>query len=163
MSTDSVCSDGITRVRPATVDDIDELVTLCAEHARYERAAFDPDGVAERLRMALWSHPVRLHAWVAASGDGLKGYATATTEFSTWNARDYLHMDCLFVREGQRNAGIGAALLEAVIAHACELRFAEIQWQTPMWNEGAARFYRRHDAVEKIKRRYALDTGIVPP
>ncbi|MBN8735384.1 MAG: GNAT family N-acetyltransferase [Xanthomonadales bacterium] len=160
MSAGTVRGGTTWRVRPAALDDVDGLVELCREHARYERAEFDPCGAVDRLRDAIFSRPVRLHAWVAASGDGLTGYATATAEFSTWDAREYLHMDCLFVREGRRNAGVGAALMAAVVAHARKYRLAEIQWQTPIWNEGAARFYRRKGTVEHIKRRYFLDTDI---
>jgi hypothetical protein len=36
---------------------------------------------------------------------------------------------------------------------------ATVQWQTPAWNEDAARFYRRLGAVELDKRRYVLDLG----
>lgn len=143
-------------VRPVGAGDLDEMAKLCDEHARYEGAAFDPDGVVDRLREALWSRPVRLHAWVAMLDDGLVGYATATTEFSTWAAREYLHMDCLFVRETWRGAGVGAALLAAVVAHARKCRCAEIQWQTPEWNEGAASFYRRAGAQERSRRRFFL-------
>ncbi len=160
MNAAIACGNTTWRVRPAALDDLDGLVELCREHARYESAEFDPRGAVDRLRDAIFSRPVRLHAWVAASGDTLTGYATATAEFSTWAAREYLHMDCLFVCDGQRGAGIGAALLAAVVAHARKGGFAEIQWQTPIWNEDAARFYRSNGAVENIKRRYFLDTDI---
>ena len=150
-------------VRQVAIDDLGELVELFVEHAQYEGAAFDPDGVADRLLDALWTQPVRLHAWVATSGAGLMGYAAATAEFSTWMARDYLHMDCLFVRDGWRGAGIGTALLAAVIEHACDSGYLVLQWQTPAWNKDAARFYRRNGAVEKIKRRYLLDVRTYHP
>lgn len=163
MSAGGACKVANCKVRRATINDLDALVELCVEHAQYEGAAFDRSGVVDGLKRALISQPIRLHAWVATSGDGLIGYATATTEFSTWAAREYLHMDCLFVREGQRRAGAGAALLAAVVTHARKHHFAEIQWQTPMWNEDAARFYRRNGAVEKIKRRYFLDMNAIPP
>ncbi|MGH8145725.1 MAG: GNAT family N-acetyltransferase [Rhodanobacteraceae bacterium] len=144
-------------VRPARVADLAELVVLFAEHARHECAVFHPEGVTARLRDALWSNPPRLRGWVADSAAGLIGYATAAPEFSTWAACEYLHMDCLFVRDGWRGAGIGAALLAAVAGHACDQGYPEVQWQTPAWNEDAARFYRRNGAAEKSKRRFALD------
>lgn len=143
-------------VRPACPEDLATLVVLCDEHARYEGAVPVPPGVAEGLAQALFSTPPRLHAWVAEERGELLGYATATVEFSTWQAREFLHMDCLFVREGRRGSGIGARLLDAVIAAARRAGCREIQWQTPDWNVDAARFYRRVDAVEKPKRRFLL-------
>lgn len=145
------------RVRLAVADDLEELVAMCGEHASHERAACNPEGLTDRLRHALWSRPTRLHAWVANAGDGLVGYATAAAEFSTWAGCEYLHMDCLFVRDGWRGEGIGAALLAAVACYARDRGCPEVQWQTPAWNEDAARFYRRIGAVEKPKRRFVLD------
>jgi GNAT superfamily N-acetyltransferase len=143
-------------VRRVSRQDMVALVAMCGEHARYERASHAPAGMAERLARALFSPSPRLQAWVADVHGELLGYATATVEFSTWQAREFLHMDCLFVRGGRRGAGIGASLLAAVIAVARHAGCAEIQWQTPDWNTDAARFYRRTGAIEKPKRRFFL-------
>jgi GNAT superfamily N-acetyltransferase len=143
-------------VRRVSRRDLAALVVMCGEHAQYERAPHAPAGMAERLARALFATPPRLHAWVAEASGELLGYATATVEFSTWQARDFLHMDCLFVREGRRGDGIGVSLLAAVIVAARCAGCAEIQWQTPDWNTDAARFYRRAGAIEKPKRRFSL-------
>lgn len=100
--------------------------------------------------------PPRLHGWFARADGQVLGYATASCEFSTWAARDYLHMDCLYVRESARNRGVGADLLQAVVDRARRLGLAELQWQTPDWNVDAIRFYRRHGAVAKGKQRFVL-------
>jgi GNAT superfamily N-acetyltransferase len=143
-------------VRRVGRQDMAALVAMCDEHARYERAPGLPAGVAGRLEQALFATPPRLQAWIAEAHGELLGYATASTEFSTWQAREFMHMDCLFVRGGRRGAGIGASLLAAVIAVARHAGCAEIQWQTPDWNTDAARFYRRTGAIEKPKRRFFL-------
>ena len=143
-------------VRRVFRQDLAALVLLCGEHAQHEGAAHAPAAMAEGLARALFSPSPRLHAWVAEVRGELLGYATATVEFSTWQARDFLHMDCLFVREGRRGDGIGVSLLAAVIAAARRAGCVEIQWQTPDWNTDAARFYRRAGAIEKPKRRYFL-------
>lgn len=143
-------------VRAIESNDLDGLLAMCAEHAKFEGSTFDPDGVADRLRRALWDQPARLSVWVAVDRDAFIGYASAVAEFSTWSAREYLHMDCLFVREAWRGTGVGSALLVTVTAHARSGGFAELQWQTPVWNEAAARFYRRHGASEQSKRRFFL-------
>jgi hypothetical protein len=48
------------------------------------------------------------------------------------------------------------ALLNAVRAHATKLAISEIQWQTPGWNEDAARFYLREGASMLRNARFTL-------
>jgi GNAT superfamily N-acetyltransferase len=143
-------------IRDIREDDIDALISICREHALYERSKYEEDGKADRLRCVLFAPEPRLHAWVAEAGGELIGYATATIDFSTWSAQKFLHMDCLFVRDGWRNAAVGVALLNRVAAQACAMKINEVQWQTPDWNTDASRFYRRHGATEIPKRRFYL-------
>lgn len=140
-------------IRPVRREDLASLIDLCAEHAAYERANFERDHAHAGLTKALFGEPMRLQCWIAADYQPI-GYLTATTDFSTWQACEFLHMDCLYVREGHRNSGIGLRLFEALHAHAQVTGIAEIQWQTPYWNEEASRFYRRLGATETEKRRY---------
>jgi len=145
-----------TQIRPVHPDDLAELVRLCEEHARFERASIDTAGMPERLAAALFAPLPRLWGWVAVDGSGCAGYATASAEYSTWRAAQFLHMDCLFVRDGRRNEGIGAALFAAVRRHALDGGYADIEWQTPAWNVAAARFYRRSGATDAGKLRFCL-------
>ena len=146
----------IRRVLP---EDIGVLVALCSEHANFERAAYDAVGKAARLSQALFAAPPRLYAWVAVVHGNAVGYATASPEYSTWSAGEYLHMDCLFVQSERRDIGIGAALMASVMELAREHGYAEVQWQTPNWNVEACRFYRRHGGVDQEKLRFVLRTG----
>jgi GNAT superfamily N-acetyltransferase len=139
--------------------DIAQLLALCVEHAEFERAPIaTPD--ADRLREALFATSPRLYAWVAVDReDQLVGYATASLDFSTWTARAFLHMDCLFVRASHRGQGVGRHLLRAVFKHAAVLNIAQIQWQTPAWNVDAQRFYERLGASGETKVRYKRAVG----
>lgn len=144
----------IRRVSPA---DLPGLVSLCTEHAAFERASFADDGLDERLGSALFSPSARLHAWVAEADAAIVGYVTAVVEFSTWHARDFVHMDCLFLRETHRGLGLGSALLDVVTGFAREQGIHEVQWQTPDWNIDATRFYRRLGAQGRSKLRFTLE------
>lgn len=143
-------------IRSARPEDLPALVEMCAEHAAYEQAAFDPVGKAGGLATALFSSPPRVYAWIARDADRAIGYATASREFSTWSACDHLHLDCLFLRSSERGRGIGAMLLRTVVAAARAQRIHELQWQTPDWNEAAIAFYRRFGADGKAKMRFTL-------
>jgi GNAT superfamily N-acetyltransferase len=136
--------------------DVPELMGICEEHAAFERLPHAPDVRADVLAEALEGSPPPLYAWLARADGDLVGYASATTDFSTLDRCVYLHMDCLYVRAQWRNRAIGQQLLAYVQDHAAALGCASIQWQTPSWNERAARFYRRIGASESVKLRYAL-------
>jgi GNAT superfamily N-acetyltransferase len=148
----------INRVEPLHIL---QLVTICAQHAAFEETSYSSDGKAQALSRALFSHPPRLFGWVAVANGRIIGYATASCEYSTWAASEYLHLDCLYVISGQRNSGIGRALLASVIAFARGCQYAQVQWQTPQWNADARRFYQRLGAMEKTKSRFFLNVGSV--
>lgn len=146
------------RVRPAVRADLPRVAELAAQHAAYERAAPPAADLAERLAVLLFDTPrPRLRCLVAElPGGEVAGYATCAPELSTWEAREYLHLDCLFLAPDHRGGGLGALLVDAVVAEARALGLTEVQWQTPVWNEGAARFYDRLGARAKEKLRYSL-------
>jgi GNAT superfamily N-acetyltransferase len=143
-------------IRAVEPRDLPQFVLLCREHASFERGDAR-DLEADRLHAALFSRPARLHAWVACDREGpLIGYATATIDYSTWRAREFMHLDCLFVRESLRGLGVGHELLRAVCESASKLGIDEVQWQTPQWNTRAQRFYERVGAVGLPKMRFTL-------
>jgi GNAT superfamily N-acetyltransferase len=145
-----------THVRRARGRDAAVLAALCVEHAAFERARIEGEGLPARLAAALDTEAGGLAAWVVERDGAVIGYASAMPAFSTWAARAYVHLDGLFVRADARGAGLGRALFDAVRAHALALGCLELQWQTPAWNADAARFYRRLGAHESEKRRYHL-------
>ncbi|MDD9379593.1 GNAT family N-acetyltransferase [Streptomyces sp. ZAF1911] len=144
-------------VRPARPEDLPRLVELMCEHMVYERSAPRPAGLADRLGAQLFADGARLWVLLAETPRGeVAGYAACSAEFSFWEARHYLHMDCLYLAEEARGHGLGAALMDGVAALARELGLGHVEWQTPDWNEGAIRFYDRLGATGKPKLRYAL-------
>lgn len=153
MRVDDTASVTVRRAGPA---DIVTLAALCAEHATHERLAHEPHQRMDALAAALQGDTPRLFAWLAIVDGNAVGYASATRDFSTLDRADYLHMDCLYVASAWRGRSIGALLWNALQRHARQLGCRTIQWQTPTWNTGAARFYRRLGAREMFKRRYAF-------
>ncbi|WP_407836693.1 N-acetyltransferase family protein [Streptomyces sp. DSM 116496] len=144
-------------VRPARPEDLPRLVELMREHMVYERSAPRPAGLADRLGAQLFADGARLWVLLAETPRGeVAGYAACSAEFSFWEARHYLHMDCLYLAEEARGHGLGAALMDGVAALARTLGLGHVEWQTPDWNEGAIRFYDRLGATGKPKVRYAL-------
>ncbi|MFE0454803.1 GNAT family N-acetyltransferase [Streptomyces sp. NPDC058914] len=149
---------GAPPVRHARPADLPRVAELARLHAEYERAAPPAPDLAERLHALLFGTPApRLRCLVARAPDGeVVGYATCAPELSTWDGREHLHMDCLFLAPGHRGLGLGALLMDAVTAEARALGLTAVQWQTPAWNEGAIRFYDRLGAAAREKVRFTL-------
>jgi GNAT superfamily N-acetyltransferase len=143
-------------VRPAEPRDLPALVRLCADHARYERSTYDPDGHAERLATALFGTPQRAVAWVAEVDGEVVGYASGAVEFSTWTAREFLHLDCLYLDERSRGTRLGSDLLSAVRDAAQVRGLGSVQWWTPAWNTDAVGFYERRGARSEERLRFTL-------
>ena len=142
------------RIRPVQETDLRTVVQMCREHASYEGADYVENDQESKLRLALFSEPRQLECWVVAAEEGLIGYTSFMMQFSTWDAAYYLYMDCLFLRPEARGLGIGTAIMASLRQLAAERGCINIQWQTPVFNEGAIRFYERLGAVAKAKQRF---------
>jgi GNAT superfamily N-acetyltransferase len=150
---------GISIVRARTETECERVRPLAQAHAAYERSAtvLVDDWSARISRMITAG---RLHLVIALRGDEAVGYATTVTTVATWAAAAYAELDCLFVHEGTRGAGVGALLVEAAADVAREDGCLELQWQTPSWNEGAIRFYQRLGARSTSKERFTVPLSV---
>ncbi len=145
-------------IRDFQEGDITPLIELCRKHAAYEQAYYDAEGKDMLLKSALLSFPAPLHCWVVVVGGEVVGYATYTFDFSTWNARYYLHLDCIFLDEPFRGHGIGKDLMNRLLYVASERGCTNMQWQTPVFNEHAIRFYSRLGAQSLDKKRFFINS-----
>ncbi|MER6939691.1 GNAT family N-acetyltransferase [Nocardioides sp. NPDC000441] len=98
-------------IRPAGVDDLPELVELIREHARYERANEPRPDLETALAAWLFVPRPRVRVLVAVQNDALVGYASWSLEASTWQAAEYAHLDCLYLREATRGRGAVIVLI----------------------------------------------------
>lgn len=144
-------------IRDVRSEDVPSLIALCVEHAAYEGSScgIGPDEGA--LRAALFGDRAPLLCRVAESGGRIVGYATATREFSTWQAAYYLHMDCLYLTPCARGMRMGQRLMRSLAQCAQQYGCTSMEWQTPIHNTRALSFYRRVGATEEGKLRFRLN------
>jgi len=143
-------------IRKAKQSDIKSVIELCALHADFENAEYDRTGKEEKLIKFLFQNKPVLNCLVAEKNDKLLGYATATKEFSTWDADFFLHMDCLYISEQARGEKLGYKFISKIKELATELGCSHVQWQTPTDNLGAISFYKKCGATSKGKVRFFL-------
>ncbi len=69
------------------------------------------------------------------------GMAIYFFNYSTWQGRNGLYLEDLFVEPEQRGAGIGKALLARLAAIAVERDCGRFEWSVLDWNTPAIEFY----------------------
>ncbi|MEM9869326.1 MAG: GNAT family N-acetyltransferase [Bacteroidota bacterium] len=143
-------------IRFALPKDIDQIVELCKRHADYERAEYDRKGKSKKLATALFSDSPPLYCLVVESDGQLLGYATYMVQYATWDAENYIYLDCIYLKEYARGLGIGKKLINRIKAEGKALKCGLMQWQTPDFNTRAITFYKRLGATSKTKERFFL-------
>jgi GNAT superfamily N-acetyltransferase len=128
-------------IRPATPDDIPEILKLIRELAEFEKA---PQEVVARpedlLRDGFQTNP-KFRVAIAEWGGEPAGFALFFYNYSTWQGRPGLYLEDLFVRPRHRGKGIGKALFLHLAKIAVEEGCGRLQWQVLDWNTPAIEFY----------------------
>ncbi len=129
-------------IRKAKIEDCPRMLELINELALYERAPHEvtvsPDHFCES---GFGPNPI-WWAFVAEEDGIVNGFALYYIRYSTWKGQK-MYLEDIIVTEAARGHGLGALLMEALIAEAKERKFQGITWQVLNWNEPALNFYRK--------------------
>lgn len=152
--------DGVLELRPVIPSDLVQLLPLCVEHAAYEGSTIHENDQAMRWNSAFFGTPPQLYGWVCSEGGhlgvALKGYMTASISISTWFAKPYVFLDCIYLKPIIRRMGIGRSMLMTLREFARGQGCQEIQWQTILSNETGSAFYSSLGAIPVTKTRWSL-------
>jgi ribosomal protein S18 acetylase RimI-like enzyme len=143
-------------IRMVTREDISSLIKLCALHAEYEQCEYISEGKEIALSSALFSSSPQLYCYVVEIDGEIIGYLSYMRQYSTWDAAEYLYMDCLFLKTEFRGNGYGEQLIQELKNEGKKQGISLIQWQTPDFNSRAIKFYKRIGAFSKAKERFFL-------
>lgn len=144
-------------IRKIDKRELTRLVEMCQNHAIYETTAYNPVGKQKALAKLLFNEYPKLFCYIVEAHENLIGYFSYTFDTSTWDARNYLHLDCLYLEPEYRGQKIGDKIFEKLIEIAKANNCVNIQWQTPAFNEKAISFYKRIGATGKEKIRFFID------
>jgi GNAT superfamily N-acetyltransferase len=147
-------------VRPATPDDIPQILAFIRELADYEREPAAAVATHADLLRDGFTEPKRFHCLIAEveslPTDNLQpatcnflpaGFALYFFNYSTWRGHAGLYLEDLFVRPAFRGKGIGKALLSRVAAIAVAEGCPRFEWAVLNWNTPAIDFYNAIGAV----------------
>ena len=128
-------------IRFAAPADLPLIVQFIRDLAEFEKLAhevrFDEAVLGERL------FGERPYAEVLIGEiDGVpQGFALFFHNFSTFEGKQGIYLEDLFVRPEARGSGLGKALLARLAALAVERDCARLEWSVLDWNDPAIRFY----------------------
>ncbi len=130
-------------IRPATIDDVPQILTFIRALADYERLAHAVVATEDGLRRALFG--ARPYAEVVLAEDaGVPiGFALFFHTFSTFLGQPGLYLEDLFVVPEARGRGVGRALLGHLARLAVDRGCGRVEWAVLDWNAPAIRFYER--------------------
>jgi len=134
-------------IRTAAEDDVDTLVQLINDLARFERSADSVIIDRGLLRDALFCDSPALFAHVAEEGGSIVAMAIWFLNFSTWTGRNGIYLEDLYVRPEARGRGIGRALIAELAGIAHRSGYSRVEWSVLDWNRSAIRFYQSLGAV----------------
>lgn len=144
-------------IRQCEEKDLTELVELCGKHSAFEQADYSLIGKWALLKNAIFSNNPRLFCFVIESNNTLQGYYSYTFDFSTWDAQTFLYLDCLYLEPAFRGLKIGEVVFNKLREIAKHNSCINIQWQTPIFNERAIKFYNRIGGTGKDKARFFIN------
>jgi GNAT superfamily N-acetyltransferase len=161
------------KLRPATPQDVPQILAFIRELAAYER---EPDAVLateqDLLRDGFGPGKVfdcLIADWTETAESGTPAITPTTTiaagftlyfhNYSTWRGHAGIHLEDIYVTPSLRGRGIGRALIARVAAIAVEEGCPRLQWDVLEWNTPAIGFYEKMGALMQSDWRTMRVTG----
>ncbi|CDM55749.1 MULTISPECIES: GNAT family N-acetyltransferase [Rhizobium] len=148
-------------VRPATPLDAATILRFVRELADYEKAIHEVEATEESTRAAIFGDGSVTHALICEREGQAIGMAVYFFSYSTWQAKNGLYLEDLYVTPDARGSGAGKALLRRLAQIALEKSCGRFEWSVLDWNESSIRVYEAIGAEpqkEWIRYRMAGET-----
>lgn len=138
------------RIRPATAADAAIILRFIRELADYENALDEVAATQESVATSLFGEGSVSFAAICETEAGEPaGSAVWFKTYSTWQAKNGLYLEDLYVTPAHRGAGVGKMLLRHLARVAVAEDCARFEWSVLDWNEPAIRVYEAVGAEPK--------------
>jgi GNAT superfamily N-acetyltransferase len=144
-------------VRHAEPSDATTILRFVRELADYEKAIHEVEATEETVRVSIFGAGSVTHALICERDGVAVGMAVYFFSYSTWQARNGLYLEDLYVTPEARGLGAGKALLRRLAQIALEKDCGRFEWSVLDWNEPSIRIYEAIGAeAQKEWIRYRL-------
>lgn len=128
-------------VRPATPDDAGTILGFIFELAVYEKAGHEVEATEATIRASIFGEGSVTEAAILDNDGVPAGFAVWFYNYSTWQAKNGLYLEDLYVSPDHRGSGAGKLLLKHLARLAVEKGCGRFEWSVLDWNEPAIRVY----------------------
>lgn len=128
-------------VREAVHSDAATILRFIRELAEYEKASHEVEATLETLSESLFGERSVTRALICEKDGEPIGAAIWFFNYSTWQARNGLYLEDLYVTPAARGLGAGKALLKRLAQIALENGCGRFEWSVLDWNEPSIRVY----------------------
>ena len=128
-------------VREATPSDAAAILRFVRELADYEKAIHEVEATEEAVRASIFGDGSVTQALIAENDGAAIGMAVYFFSYSTWQAKNGLYLEDLYVTPEARGVGAGKVLLRRLAQIAIEKGCGRFEWSVLDWNEPAIRVY----------------------
>jgi GNAT superfamily N-acetyltransferase len=145
-------------IRPAVAHDAVTIFHFIKELAIYEKAEHEVVTTPDEIRESIFGPGSTVRALICNIGESVVGFAVYFFNYSTWQGKNGLYLEDLYVSPEHRGAGAGKALLQYLAREAVALNCGRFEWSVLDWNTPAIEFYESIGAKPQAEWiRYRLD------
>jgi GNAT superfamily N-acetyltransferase len=128
-------------IRTAVREDAATLLGFIRELAIYEKAEHEVAATVESIEESIFGSRSVTQALVCERDGQAIGMAIWFFSYSTWQARNGLYLEDLYVTPSARGSGAGKAMLKRLAQIALENDCGRFEWSVLDWNEPAIKVY----------------------
>lgn len=143
---------------PAVRTDAAQILAYITELAEFERARDQVVATLADIEHSLFGKGSTVHSLICERDGKAIGFAVYFYSYSTWQGRNGIYLEDLYITPEQRGGGAGRDVLRHIAREAVAKGCGRFEWSVLDWNEPAIGFYQSLGAEPQAEWvRYRLD------
>ncbi len=138
-------------IRPARIEDTDEILAMIYELAVYEKAPEEAQATVDQIHQSFFGENPKVFCNIVEHDGQVAGFAIWFLNYSTWQGVHGIYLEDLFIRPQYRKLGYGKDLLKYLAGICKERGYGRFQWWVLDWNQPAIDFYTSLGAIAMAK------------
>ncbi|MFB9950833.1 GNAT family N-acetyltransferase [Rhizobium puerariae] len=131
----------VLTIREGVREDAATLLGFIRELAIYEKAEHEVAATVETIEASIFGERSVTRTLICEQDGEPIGMAIWFFSYSTWQAKNGLYLEDLYVTPKARGSGAGKAMLKKLASLALENDCGRFEWSVLDWNEPAIRVY----------------------